>query len=331
MEKKINVVTGASGRLGFCVVHELKKRGEYVRALIRTDDFVAKKLKAMADEVIFGDIKSPDSLTEAFKGADKVYHIAGVVTIETKMTKDVEDVNVTGVKNVIEACLKNKVRRLMHCASVHIIHFTNNNEILTEPSYFEPEKLEGGYTISKARGANLVLDAVKEKGLDAVIGMPSGILGPFEYRLSNLGQMVKDVSEGRLPVYIPGRYDYVDVRDVANGFIDLSEKGVKGECYLLTGHVITNKQLLHTVAKHAGVKPPRICLPMGLVELFAKTAERSYLKIGKKPLFTPFGLKVLRDNCNFSHKKTTAAIGYNPRSLDESLADEVEFLKKESQ
>lgn len=327
MEKKINVVTGASGRLGFCVVNELKARGEYVRALVRTKDFVAEKLKVLADEVVFGDIKNLDSLTKAFKNADKVYHIAGVVTIETKLTKDVEDVNVAGVKNVIEACLKNKVRRLMHCASVHIIHFKNTTELLTEPSYYEPEKLEGGYTVSKARGANLVLDAVRQQGLDAVLGLPSGILGPFEYRISNLGQLVKDVSEGRLPVYIPGCYDYVDVRDVANAFIDLSEKGVKGESYLLTGHKMTSEEMVRIVAKHAGVNPPRICLPMGLVELFAKPVERSYLKRGKKPLFTPFGLKVLRDNCNFSHEKATAAIGYNPRPLEESLADEVKFLK----
>jgi len=328
MEKKINVVTGASGRLGFCVVHELKARGEYVRALVRTDDFVAEKLRALADEVVFGDLLKPDSLEAAFAGADKVYHIAGIVTIETKLTKDIEDVNVTGVKNVIDACLKNRVRRLMHCASVHIIHFTNKTDVLTEPSYYEPEKLEGGYTVSKARGANLVLDAVRERGLDAVLGLPSGILGPYEYRISNLGQMVKDVSEGRLPVYISGNYDYVDVRDVANGFIDLSGKGVKGESYLLTGHVMSSEEMVRIVAKHAGVRPPRIRLPMGLVALFATAAERSYLKMGKKPLFTPFALQVLRDNCNFSREKARAAIGYNPRPLEQSLADEVEFLKR---
>lgn len=329
MEKKINVVTGATGRLGFCLVNELKARGEYVRALIHTDDDVADKLRALADEAVTGDVRDPASLLEAFKGADKVYHMAGIVTIETKITKELRDVNIGGVKNVIDACLQNKVRRLIHCASLHAVHFSNNTDMLRELPYYEPDKLKGAYAISKAHGANMVLDAVRQQGLDAVIGMPAGILGPFEYRVSNLGQLVIDISEGKLPVYIPGRYNYVDVRDVANGFIDLSEKGVKGESYLLTGHIMETKEMVEIMAKYAGTKPPRVCLPMWLVGLFAPIAEYVYIKRGKRPLFTPYSLKVLRDNCNFSYEKAAAAIGYNPRSLEESIADEVAFFKKE--
>jgi dihydroflavonol-4-reductase len=158
--------------------------------------------------------------------------------------------------------------------------------------------------------------------------MPSGVIGGFELKRSNFGQMVVDVTERRLPIYVTGRYDFVDVKDVAKALADLATKGVSGESYILSGHILSIKELVETSARAAGVPPPKICLPLGFVKLFAGIAENIALKKGTTPMFTPYAMKVLGDNCNFCHDKITALTGYAPRPLSEALKDQVDFYKE---
>ncbi|GHV82353.1 NAD-dependent dehydratase [Spirochaetia bacterium] len=271
------------------------------------------------------DITSAESVSAALEGAAYVYHLAGIVSIASKMDPVLEAVNITGVQYVIDACLALGVKRLVYTGTIHTLPFSDNVSVLREIPRFDPDAVSGAYAVSKAIGSNMVLDAVKDRGLNAVIGMPSGIVGGFELKRSNFGQMVVDVAERRLPVYITGRYDFVDVKDVAKALADLAKLGVCGESYILSGHILSVKDLVQSSARAAGVKPPRICLPLGFVKLFAGIAERTALRKGQTLMFTPYALKVLGDNCNFSHEKITTLTGYAPRPLEEALKDQVEF------
>jgi dihydroflavonol-4-reductase len=324
--KSISVVTGATGRIGFALCLELKKRGIYVRALCRKNSPLTAKLD-FVDEIVYGDLTDIDSLRAAFDGAEYVYNLGGVVSIVTKPGEELAAVNVGGTRNVVDVCLERGVKRLIHTCSVHALHFSDNTSILRELEYYEPEKTKGPYSVSKATGANVILDAVKARGLDAVLALPSGVVGAYEYRLSNIGQMVRDVGRGKLPFYIKGEYDFVDTVDVASALADLSTLGASGESYILSGHKTTVKELLTTVAKHAGVKPPWLFIPFWLARLVAGPMERLYLRRGNLPLLTPYSLQVLHDNCNFSHEKITALTGYSPRSIDEAMKSQVEFNK----
>jgi dihydroflavonol-4-reductase len=282
-------------------------------------------LKPYVDEIIYGDITDPESLIPAFSGVSYVYHLAGIVSIASKMNPEIQAVNVTGVRNVIDACLANNVRRLVYTGTVHTLPFKDNSAVLREIARFDPDAVHGSYAVSKAMGSNLVLDAVRTRSLNAVIGMPSGIVGGFELKRSNFGQMVVDVAERRLPVYITGRYDFVDVRDVVKALADLAEKGPAGESYILSGHTVSVKDLVAWSAKAAGVKPPKLCIPLGLVKLIAIPAEQYSLWRKKTLMFTPYAMKVLGDNCNFSHEKITALTGYSPRPIEDALKEQVDF------
>jgi dihydroflavonol-4-reductase len=325
MNPEIHVVTGASGRVGLALCAELHSRGLYVRALYYHDEQVAPFLRQYADEVGYVDITSPESVNEALKGAAYVYHLAGIVSIASKIDPLIKAVNITGTQNVIDACLAFGVKRLVYTGTVHTLAFSDNTSVLREVPRFDPDAVSGAYAVTKAISSNLVLDAVKDRGLDAVIGMPSGVVGGFELKRSNFGQMVIDVAERRLPIYITGRYDFVDVKDVAKALADLATLGVCGESYILSGHTLSVKELVYASARAAGVKPPKVCLPLGFVKLFAGIAERTALRKGQTLMFTPYALKVLGDNCNFSHEKITALTGYAPRPLEEAIKDQVEF------
>jgi nucleoside-diphosphate-sugar epimerase len=117
----------------------------------------------------------------------------------------------------------------------------------------------------------------------------------------------------------------VDVADVVSALAELSVAGVKGESFILSGHKTTVRELVTLAAKHADVKPPWFCIPFWVALLFARPIERFYVRRGKMPLFTPSSLRILRDNCNFSHEKITALTGYAPRPLDETIKAQVEF------
>jgi len=323
---EIHLVTGANGRIGFALCAELKSRGHFVRAFIREG---AKKylpfLKPYVDEVFYGDIRDAASLDSAFSGASYVYHLAAIVSIASKVTPDIEETNVQGVQNVVDACLKHKVRRLVHTGTIHTLPFNNTTSMLKEIPYCVPEALSGAYSITKAKGQNIVFDAVRERGLNAVIGMPSGVIGAFEYKMSNLGQMIVDVANRRLPVYTGGRYDYVNVRDVVKALADLAFSGDAGESYILSGHIATTKELVYCAATAAGVRPPLICLPLWLAKIAAVPAEDYAIKHNQILGFTPYAMKVLGDNCNFSHEKITALTGYSPGSIKKAIKEQVDF------
>jgi dihydroflavonol-4-reductase len=280
------------------------------------------------DEFVCGDVRDAASLEAACEGAAVAYHLAGIVSIASGMTAEIRDVNIGGVRNMIEACIKNNVRRLVHTGTVHTIPFRDTDSVLREIPRFSERDVDGPYAVSKAAGSNLVLDAVKERGLNAVIAMPSGIVGGFELKPSNFGQMVRDVAEGRLPAYLKGRYDFVDVRDVAGALADLAEKGDPGESYILSGHIVSVKDLVEYAARAAGRAPPSLCMPLPLVKLFSYPAEWFSLLFRRTLMFTPYAIKVLGDNCNFSHEKITALTGYAPGSIEEAVREQVEFYFK---
>ncbi len=326
--KKINVVLGATGRIGFCLCIELKNRGEYVRAFVRDNNIVAEKLKNIVDEIVYGDIRNYETLLSAFKNAEIVYHLAAVVSIESKTSPIINQTNIDGTRNVINACKECHTKRLVYTSSVHALDFQNNQQILVEQNKYFPEKVFGPYAKSKATAANLVLQATQD-GLDAVIGLPSGVIGPYEYTESNFGQMIADVVERKLRVLIKGEYDFVDVRDVCNALCDLAMLGIKGECYIISGYKATIKELMQIASNVAKVKRPRISIPLWIIKLIAPIAEKRSLRKGNKPTFTPYAIKVLQDNCNFSHEKLTTLTGYNPRPIDESIKDQIEFYFQE--
>ncbi|GMO48796.1 MAG: NAD-dependent epimerase/dehydratase family protein [Termitinemataceae bacterium] len=325
MNNEIHVVTGASGRIGLALCAELKSRGLYVRALYYKDEQFAPFIKQYADEVMFADITDPKTLEGAFSGAAYIYHLAGIISIASRMDENITAVNIDGTRNVIEHCIKCGAKRLIYTGTVHTLPFSDNESVLHEIERFDENAVSGSYAVSKSIASNLVLDAVKNQNLDAVIGIPSGVVGGFELKRSNFGKMVVDVAERRLPVYITGRYDFVDVKDVAKALADLATKGEKGETYVLSGHTMSVKDLVFNSAEAARVEPPKLCLPLGFVNLFAGIAERISLARKQTLMFTPYALKVLGDNCNFSHEKITSLTGYAPRDLKEAIKDQVDF------
>jgi len=237
------VVTGATGHIGNVLVRELTARGQKVRALVMPNDD-CRPLNSLEVEIAYGDVTDLKGLESVFGGADIDFHLAGIVTIMPSMKKLLERVNIGGVRNVVEACRATGVHRLVYTSSVHAIAEPPHGTVIDETQPFDPDRVLGDYARSKARATLLLLEEVRKGGLDAVICCPTGVIGPGDYGMSNVGQLIIDFASGHLKSYVRGAYDFVEVRDVANGLILAAEKGQPGLHYILSGAQVQVTELM---------------------------------------------------------------------------------------
>ena len=332
MAEKTYIVTGATGFVGNNVIRELISGGASVRVLVRAKTKADIALKGLNIELFFGDVRDKDAIEKLFIGIDGreiiFIHTASMVLIggTKNQYKTMNDVNCNGTKNIVEACLKHKVR-LLYVSSVHAITEPPKRRLTVETENFSALSVVGKYAKSKATASALVMDAIKNQGLNAVLVHPSGITGPNDYSDTHLTQMVVDYMENRIPAAVNGGYDFVDVRDVASGIIAAAEKGKAGDCFILSNKFYTVKEMFFMLHEITGGKNIRSTLPMWLA-YFSIPFLMIYFKIrGKRPLYTAYSLYTLKSNSNFSHEKATRELGFEPRSLRDSLVDTVAFIK----
>lgn len=321
---QLYLVTGAAGHLGLTVVQALVRRGETVRALVLPNDPATRNVPKAA-QVFEGDVRDPQTLLAAFAVAPgdrlTVIHCAGIVTIASRYVQSVYDVNVTGTKNIVDACVARRVRKLVYVSSVHAVPILPKGEVIREVSEFNPETVTGLYAQTKAEATAYVLKAVRERGLNASVVHPSGISGPGDYGNNHMTQLVRDWSDGRLTAGIRGGYDFVDVRDVADGILACCERGRSGECYFLTNRYVTVQEIFDILCAFRGRKRMRTFLPLWFIKLTAPLAELYYRLLRQKPLFTRYSVFTLESNAIFSHEKATRELHYQPRAFEDTLRD----------
>ena len=327
--KKVYLITGAAGHVGSALCMRLKERGEAMRALcMRGEDTTL--VRQLGAEVFFGDVTQPETMRDFFTLPEDcegiLLHCAGVVEIADKHSPLAEKVNVEGTRNVMALAKEYGVSRIVYVCSVHSMPDLPQNMIKTEIDDYDPGRVEGGYAKSKAQAAKEVLALVKE-GLPAVVVLPSGIIGPYSGKGNHLVQFVKNYANGKFPACVKGGYDFVDVRDVADGILAAAEHGKIGESYILSGGYHSLKELLDTLRSVTHGKRV-ITVPHFLAMAAAPFAVALAKRKKQKPLFSPYALKVILENGNYSHEKATQELGYNPRSLEETLSDTVDWLKE---
>jgi dihydroflavonol-4-reductase len=310
----MNLVTGATGHIGNVLVRLLLERGEGVRAMIIPDEDPTP-LKDLDVEIVEADVLDYQSLLKAFDHMDVVYHLAGIISILPGKQPFVQAVNVLGTRNVIQAAQSKRIRRLVYTSSIHALKRVPHGILINETVPFDPEHAISSYDSSKASASLEILNAVQH-GLDAVIVCPTGVIGPYDFRRSEMGQLILDCVEQKPMLYVDGAYDFVDVRDVAEGLILAGEKGRCGESYILSGERIEVLDIIKIVQEILGKRLFSLKIPLQLANLTAN--------------ITPFyyHLTTRASNSVISHAKAHLELGYLPRPLRESLSDTVKWFKK---
>ena len=323
--ERLYMITGANGHLGNTLIRQLLARKQRVRGLILPEE--TGLLEGV--EYVQGDIRDPYSLERFFDGIQGyeviVIHTAGIVDIAEKVSPALYEVNVVGTRRLLSACLNHSIKRLVYVSSVHALPEKDHFHVLQEVRHFSPDSVVGGYAKTKAEATQAVLDAVA-CGLDAVIVHPSGILGPYDTSRNHLVQLVSDYIHGHLPACVRGGYDFVDVRDVAQGCLAAADFGRTGDCYILSNRHYEIKELLGMIRSlQGGKKVPS--LPLWMAKIATPFIELDAKRRHRRPLYTRYSLYTLQSNDKFSHDKATKELGYHPRDLYQTLADTIAWMK----
>jgi len=317
------IVTGATGHIGNVLVHELLRRGERVRILALGTEASVLFRGLPRVEIVHGDVTKPETLERAFHGVETVYHLAGIVRITPGKKNLLYEVNVEGTKNVVNACLKAGVERLVYTSSVHAFVEPPKGVEIDESALINPDLVEGEYARTKAMATLAVLDAVRNHDLNAVVVCPTGVIGPYDHKISQMGQVILDFIHGRLKAYISGAYNFVDVRDVSHGLISAAEHGRKGEVYLFAGRQIRIAELLEMLSSITHKPVPKTRLPSWVAIAVSPFSNAYYRILKQKPLFTKYSVQTLASNCCVSNEKARRELGFTVRPTEDSIADSV--------
>ena len=327
--EELYIVTGAAGFLGSTIVRQLVEKNKRVRAFVLPNDKSVEYLPSNI-EIVKGDLLDIDSLENLFKDSNKyityVMHIASIVTVDPEYSQLVMDVNVKGTKNIIDMSIKYNIKRLLYCSSTGAIPELKKGKI-SETESFDENKVLGCYSKSKALATKLVL-SYKDK-LDVVVVHPSGILGPNDYAKGETTRVLIDIINGKMKAGINGSFNLCDVRDLANGAILALKNGKRGECYILANDMVSFKKFAKMISKEAkNNKKVKLFLPIWLSNIIAKKMEKKAKKNGTKPLMTTFSVYNLARNNDFSSEKAKKELGYETRSYEITIKDEVKWLKE---
>ncbi len=321
------VVTGAGGHVGANLVRALLARGRPVRALLHEH---RQAIEGLDVETVQGDICDSESLCRAFDGAEVVYHLAVDISLSMARRPQLERVNVIGTRNVVEACLRCGVHRLVHFSSIHALEQEPMNLPIDETRPLVESQGCPPYDRSKADGEKEVYKGI-EQGLDAIVISPTGIIGPHDYQLSHFGEALLALAHRRLPALVAGGFDWVDVRDVVEGAMRAEERAPLSAKYILSGHWVSLRDLAAMVEEITGVRAPRFVCPMWLARLGAPIVTAFDRMAGRRPLYTSVSIRALRSNRNISHEKATRELDYYARPFRETIVDTFRWFDDDGQ
>ena len=283
-----------------------------------------RSLDGLPVERVEGNVLDLDSLRAAMQDVDVVFHLASLVSITKDQEELVRKVNVDGTRNVIEAVRDARVRRLVYTSSIHALERPPIGTPVNEALKFDPENAAGVYDQTKAEASLLVKQAASE-GLDAVILCPTGVTGPYDFRRSEVGELILSFMQKRITFLVEGAYDFVDVRDVATGQILARDYAKSGETYILGGERIELKLMHDLVKKVTGKDTKVLSFPLPVALIVAPIAELYYKVTKTRPRFTRYSIETVISNSEIYSDKAKAELGYKPRSLVNSIADTVRW------
>lgn len=322
-------VTGATGFIGSHITRKLLEKGEDVKVLVRKTSNT-ENLDGLDVEKVYGDVLDIESLKTAFKGCDKLFHTAGFVSFKKSDYKKMEDINVRGASNVLSAALETGISKVMFTSSVAAIGIERDGSPLTENTEYDLYNEGIGYMNVKYLAEKEAMNYF-EKGLPVVILNPSVVLGPGDIYLSSAGSVLW-FAKKKFPGYMDGRFNLVDVDDVAEGHILAAEKGEPGKRYILGNKNVTVKEYFGMLEKVTGVPAPKMKIPYPFAYTTALVLER--LLSFSFPNYSSLDLdsiKLSKYNWHVDSSRAEKELGFKQRPIEETIKNTYEWFKENGQ
>jgi dihydroflavonol-4-reductase len=315
-------VSGASGFVGSNLVRELHQQGWRVHVLVRPTSSL-EDIEQLPVTVHYGDLTDSDSVSHAMPGdLDAVFHVAASTNYWSRKNAAQNRVNIDGTRNMIEAAVDAGARRFIHTSSFATWGFRNTR--LTEQS----ERTEAtdwiNYVHSKFAAEEVVLAAVADRGIDAVILNPAHILGPGDRH--SWSRMIWMVDQKKLLAAPPGSGNFCDVREVAKAHIEGFHRGRRGEKYLLGGESATFAEVIRVTGDILGRRVPGRPAPAWIIKAWARINTAVAAVTGSEPDITPESAAMVIYDLTCDSSKAQRELNYRFTPIPILIKDTVDWM-----
>jgi len=320
------LVTGATGFIGSHIAKKLVDRGEHVKVLLRGSSKTTN-IDDIDVERVYGDVMDLSSINEALRGCDTLYHTAGVASFRKKDYQKMEDINVGGTSNILNAALESGVKKAVHTSSIAAIGVDSQGGIADEQTKYDLDYLGVKYLETKHRGEQIALELAK-KGLPLVVVNPATVIGTGDIYLSSTAFILWYYKK-KFPGYMDGTLNMVDVEDVADGHILAAEKGKIGERYILGNENFTLLELFSLLEEVTGVPKPKMKIPYFMALASGYFVERILgMSFPNYSTMDVDSVKLSKLRWHFDSSKAINELGYQPRDIKESIKNTLEWFRE---
>jgi len=318
------LVTGATGFVGANVTRRLVADGRRVRVLARPTSSL-RALEGCPTELVRGDILEPDSLRPPVEGCGLVFHVAADYRLWARDPAEIYRNNVEGTRNVLEACARARVERVVYTSSVGTLGIPADGGPGTETTPVTLDDMIGPYKRSKFL-AERVAEEYAAGGLPVVIVNPTNPIGPWEVKPTPTGQMIVDYLLGRMFATLDTGLNLIHVADVARGHLLAARVGRAGEKYILGCENHSLAEIFALLERITGIRAPRLHVPHALVTLVALGNEALARATGRPPRVPLTGVRMARKRMYFSADKAVRELTLPQTPVEQALRDAVDWF-----
>lgn len=317
-------MTGGCGFVGSAIVRELLDAGADVRVLVRpTSD--TRNIDGIDVERAVGDICDGESIRAALHGCDTLFHAAAFFTHWTREPLRLYDVNVRGTRTTLQAALDAGIEKVVYTSTNNAVGAYGATPS-DERAQFNYWSTGDHYSISKYF-AEVEAFKLGAKGLPLVVVNPTLVIGERDLRPTSSGELLLAVAAGRLPVYMDGWVNVVDVRDVARGHLLAARSGRTGERYLLGGENLTVGEYFRMIARAAGVDPPRYRAPRWTALAVAHWYELVSRLSGRHPAATVSEVRIGALGETYDCTKAVTELGFAQTPARECIQRSIDWFR----
>ncbi|HRZ86341.1 MAG TPA: NAD-dependent epimerase/dehydratase family protein [bacterium] len=323
------LITGATGLVGSNLAERLSAEGsDEIRVLVRKESDL-QFLKTLARiEFCYGDIRQKESLAAALAGVDAVYHCAAYVS-DWASRDEMYDINVNGLRNMMDAALSAKVKRFVYVSSMVVLGMDAQHNLDELAPYVHTGD---NYNYTKIEAEKLAIAYAVDKDLPIAILRPPYIYGPRDRQL--LPRILKYLKNGQYK-YIDGGnnpFNLVYVGNLVSAMIAAARaEKAAGQIYHITdGQNITRRQLVELICDVLGYKRPQKSVPIGVARVVAGILEgvNKLLGIKTPPILNKFRIKFMYTPLTFNIAKARRELGYCPKPFAQCMTETLTWYKK---
>ncbi len=331
INKETVLVTGGGGFLGKAIVKKLLTKGFLVKSFSRKYYPELEKLGVVQTQ---GDLVHSDQVNKACKGCDLVFHVAAKPGL-WGTRNEFYSVNVTGTENIINACKKNKISRLIYTSSPSVVFDGKDMEGVDESVPY-PEKFEGYYSETKAIAEQMVVKA-SSIDLHTITIRPPFIFGPEDnHIMPTIIERARKLKKiGRTDDLI----DFIYIDNAVDAHILAAEKLrfnslLSGNIYFVSqDNPISKWDIADKFLEFAGFPPIEGRVSGTTAYFVGAVFELIYriFRIKKVPPITRFAAKEAATSHWFDISKAKEELGYVPNvSIDQGLKNLKEWFEKKN-